>query len=141
MTEPSLEALVARLQALYAEREPVDLRVAERFGASRRLIVYGSLVPGGSNHHELAGLGGSWTPGAITGELVEAGWGAELGYRALRWDAAGERIAAHLLESDALPGQWARLDAFEGEEYRRVLVPFFAEEGGWSVGQVYAEAN
>ena len=85
--------------------------------------------------------GGSRRSGWITGTLVEAGWGSALGYDALRWDPAGKRIAAHLLESDALPACWERLDAFEGDAYRRTLIPFFLDEGGWTVGQIYVLAN
>lgn len=115
--------------------------VAQLLGASTRLIVYGSLQPGGSNHHELDGLGGTWRRGWIRGELLEAGWGADLGYPALRWDPEGGEVAAHLLESERLPGAWARLDAFEGGGYRRILVPFFEPSGEWCVGQVYAHAE
>ena len=117
---------------------------ADRFGANRRLIVYGSLVPGGSNHHEVEHLGGTWTRGWITGSLAWTGWGADLGYPALSWAPKGERIPAQILESDDLPDDWARLDEFEGSEYRRILVPFFRDDGGgasWVVGQVYADAK
>lgn len=137
----SLDAVVARLARLHALRGAVDACVAERFGATRRLIVYGSLVPGGSNHHELAELPGSWTVGSITGELVRVGRGAALGYPALRWHPAGPRMVAHLLEADGLPAYWPRLDEFEGEEYRRVLLPFFPDDGGWVVGQAYVDGR
>ncbi|HTT72276.1 MAG TPA: hypothetical protein VMG32_13715 [Anaeromyxobacteraceae bacterium] len=35
-------------------------------------------------------------------------------------------MPAALLASDALPRAWAELDAFEGAEYRRVLVPVWS---------------
>jgi len=35
-------------------------------------------------------------------------------------------VPAALLASDALPRAWAELDAFEGAEYRRVLVPVWS---------------
>jgi gamma-glutamylcyclotransferase (GGCT)/AIG2-like uncharacterized protein YtfP/heme-degrading monooxygenase HmoA len=107
-------------------------------GAERRLVVYGSLQPGGSNHGELAGLAGTWHEGWITGELLAEGWGANLGYPAIRWSPGGARVPAHLLESEGLPEAWRRLDDFEGEEYLRVPVPFFTGEGTVLVGQVYA---
>ncbi len=109
---------------------------------TRRLIVYGSLAPGGPNHHELAGLAGTWRKGWITGSLSWTGWGAGEGYPALRWDPEGERVPAYLLESDDLPGEWPRLDTFEGAEYRRIVIPFFAEDEERVAlqGQVYSAA-
>ena len=109
----------------------------EHYGAQRRLIVYGSLVPGGSNHQRVAHLAGTWNRGWVTGTLVWTGWGAEVGYPALSWDPAGPRVAAQLLESDLLADHWPRLDEFEGEDYRRILIPFFREDGSWVVGQIY----
>lgn len=139
MTSPSRTDVEAELQELLRERSFQADDVATRFGASQRLIVYGSLVPGGSNHSMLAGLAGEWTQGWITGTLVHAGWGDALGYPALRWDPRGERVSAHLLDSSELPSAWPRLDEFEGAEYRRVLIPFFVNEHDWVIGQVYAD--
>ena len=141
MTRASLDTIVTELTRLYVQPGHVEQAVAERFGAAQRLIVYGSLVPGGVNHHELVELAGTWTPGSVTGECVQEGWGAHLGYPALRWDPAGPRVSAHLFESQALDDHWSRLDAFEGEGYRRVLVPFFREDGSWVVGQVYVDRS
>ena len=102
------------------------------------LIVYGSLGPGGPNHHQLASLDGTWTAGWVTGELVSAGWGAEIGYPALVWSANGPRVPAWLLRSAMLPGAWERLDTLEGAEYRRIVVPFHSEEGVVAQGYLYA---
>jgi gamma-glutamylcyclotransferase (GGCT)/AIG2-like uncharacterized protein YtfP len=87
-----------------------------------RLAVYGSLGPGRPNHHHLAGLGGVWTRGTVRGRLQAMGWGAQLGFPGLRLDTEGEEIAVDLLESALLADHWERLDAFEGSEYRRVMV-------------------
>ncbi len=84
-----------------------------------RLATYGTLAPGRMNHHQLVELEGQWTTGTIRGRLIETGWGAALGYPALVLDPAGEAIAVHLFTSADLPAHWARLDAFEGAEYRR----------------------
>ena len=110
--------------------------------AQRRLIVYGSLAPGGPNHSVLADVGGTWWRGWITGELVAGGWGSGLGYDALVWSphGTGQAIAAHLLESDALPARWHELDEFEGGAYRRISIPFLLEDGGAILGQVYAQS-
>ena len=107
------------------------------FGASRHLVVYGSLAPGEENHGRLAGLAGGWTRGWVTGDLSEIGWGAAIGYPALRWRPDGPRIPAHLLRSQDLPEHWEGLDAFEGPAYRRILVPFFTGEGMEAVGNLY----
>ncbi|MDE2410977.1 MAG: gamma-glutamylcyclotransferase [Sphingomonadales bacterium] len=89
-----------------------------------RLVTYGTLSPGRPNHGQLAMLGGEWKVGAVRGRLVEHGWGATLGYPALvlSSDADAGVIAVDLLECRDLPQHWARLDAFEGAEYRRVPV-------------------
>jgi gamma-glutamylcyclotransferase (GGCT)/AIG2-like uncharacterized protein YtfP len=94
-----------------------------------RLATYGTLAPGRVNHHQLAGLSGEWTTGTIRGRLVETGWGAALGYPALVLDAEGEAIAVHLFTSADLPAHWARLDAFEGAEYRRGEVAVETAQG------------
>ena len=102
--------------------------------ADTRLATYGTLAPGRVNHHQLAALPGRWLEGSVTGRLVEAGWGAKLGYPGLVLDLAGfdpaaGAIAVHLFESPELPGHWPRLDAFEGEGYRRVAAPVATGEG------------
>jgi gamma-glutamylcyclotransferase (GGCT)/AIG2-like uncharacterized protein YtfP len=86
-----------------------------------RLATYGSLAPGRPNHHQLAGLEGRWLKGHVDGLLVDAGWGASLGYPALVLDPAGAAIGVNVFESIDLPAHWARLDAFEGPGYQRVV--------------------
>jgi gamma-glutamylcyclotransferase (GGCT)/AIG2-like uncharacterized protein YtfP len=86
-----------------------------------RLATYGTLRPGRSNHHQLDGLRGQWSPGSVHGVLVEAGWGATLGYPALVLDPTGPDVAVDVFESVDLLAHWARLDAFEGPGYSRVL--------------------
>ncbi len=108
------------------------------FSVSKRLIVYGSLAPGGPNHGLIDCLEGEWTKGWVTGELLERGWSAAMGYPALRWCPEGCEIEACLLVSDELPGLWKRLDEFEGLEYKRIWVPFWTADGEVSVGNVYA---
>ena len=98
-------------------------------GAEIRLATYGTLAPGRRNHHQLAGLTGRWLRGTIRGRLVEAGWGAALGYPGLELDEAGPTIEVHLLESRDLPLHWDRLDAFEGPGYRRTATRVQTPEG------------
>jgi gamma-glutamylcyclotransferase (GGCT)/AIG2-like uncharacterized protein YtfP len=101
-------------------------RLESLFGTSQRLAVYGSLAPGRQNHHIVQPLGGTWTAGAVDGDLGSFGWGAAIGFPALRLRTGGPTVAVHVLTSPALPRAWADLDAFEGSEYRRVLVPVWS---------------
>ena len=87
-----------------------------------RLCVYGSLAPGKSNHHQMDGMTGAWTPGTARGHLHNVGWGADQGFTGLTPDPAGPEAAIQLFTSPDLPAHWARLDAFEGEDYRRVEI-------------------
>lgn len=88
--------------------------------ALHRLATYGTLAPGRPNHHQLDGLDGRWFDGQVHGTLVDAGWGAGLGYPALTLDASGTPVDVSVFESADLPAHWARLDTFEGPGYQRV---------------------
>ncbi len=70
----------------------------------------------------MAGMAGDWRPGTVRGWWVESGWGSAEGYPGLRPDPEGPEVAAQLFTSADLPAHWARLDAFEGEAYERVVV-------------------
>lgn len=89
--------------------------------ALTRLAVYGSLAPGRVNHHQLAGLNGHWQQGVVKGRLTNAGWGASIGFPGLVLDPSGPAVDVYVFESPDLPDHWARLDEFEGPEYRRVV--------------------
>jgi gamma-glutamylcyclotransferase (GGCT)/AIG2-like uncharacterized protein YtfP len=86
-----------------------------------RLATYGTLAPGRPNHHLLDALEGHWSEGHVYGKLVDAGWGAGLGYPALILDPDGLAIPVHVFESMNLPDHWSRLDDFEGPGYQRVV--------------------
>jgi gamma-glutamylcyclotransferase (GGCT)/AIG2-like uncharacterized protein YtfP len=105
-----------------------------------RLATYGTLAPGRVNHHQLVGLTGEWTTGAVRGRLIETGWGAALGYPALVLDEAGDLVEVHLFTSAYLPEHWDRLDAFEGAEYRRGEVLVETSEGTVAAW-IYLSAN
>lgn len=94
---------------------------ARGMAVDTRFAVYGTLAPGRPNHHQLAGIDGRWCDGTVRGRLVAKGWGAQQGYPALILDPAGDPIAVQLFTAPDLPAHWPRLDAFEGEEYRRVV--------------------
>ncbi len=97
--------------------------------ADHRLATYGTLAPGRPNHHQLAGLVGSWSQGHVHGTLIDAGWGATLGYPALTLEADGTPVDVHVFESLDLPAQWARLDEFEGPGYQRVSTTVHSPDG------------
>jgi len=88
-----------------------------------RLIVYGTLVPGGKYHHLLTDLRqAAWEPCTIRGRL-----GAYRGYPAFKWNPAGAPHPAWLVTSPDLPAKLRFLDDFEGRAYTRRLIP--AEAG------------
>jgi gamma-glutamylcyclotransferase (GGCT)/AIG2-like uncharacterized protein YtfP len=97
--------------------------------ANHRLATYGSLAPGRRNHFQLNGLKGRWFSGQVYGTLLNAGWGASLGYPALVLDPNGSAIDVHVFESDDLPAHWSRLDAFEGPGYQRLLTTVHTPSG------------
>jgi len=140
---PDLASAVAELNALRRDSEPATRAAAGRiaealFAASHHLIAYGSLVPGGSNAAQLEGLRGMWCSGWVSGALLDTGWGAALGYPALRWSADAEtQVRAQLFTLSDLPSHWERLDAFEGAEYQRILAPFHGDDGRVVVGYLY----
>ncbi len=105
-----------------------------------RLAVYGTLAPGRSNHGQMAGMTGTWTPGVVRGRLVAEGWGATQGYPALVPDPDGPEVAVVVFESADLPNHWARLDDFEGDGYRREVVSV-ATEAGDVEAWLYASAS
>ncbi len=102
-----------------------------------RLFVYGALQPGGSNEHVLTAIGGEWEPAVIRGSLVEAGWGAGMGYPGLVIDESGNDIYGHIFVSSNLSNQWAYLDEFEGAEYKRVITSVTLLKGEQVLAHVY----
>jgi hypothetical protein len=51
----------------------LERRLATRFGADRRLAVYGSLAPGRANHDQLAPLRGAWHAGLAVRGILRRG--------------------------------------------------------------------
>ena len=98
-------------------------------GPEHRLAVYGSLAPSKSNHHQLAGLSGEWRPGVVRGQLRNQGWGSGQGFPGLTPDLAGPEVQVQVFVSPDLPAHWDRLDAFEGADYRRVLIEVATPDG------------
>ena len=97
--------------------------------AHTRLATYGTLAPGRVNNSQLADLDGHWRQGTVRGRLVEAGWGAELGYPGLILDPSGQAIEVYVFESLELPNHWPRIDEFEGAGYHRVVTQVRTVDG------------
>ena len=127
-----------------------ERRLDDLFGTSHTLAVYGTLVPGGPNHHVVAPLGGEWTDGLIEGDLLPVGWGADLGYPGFRPRVGGDAVAVRVLTAPSLATAWPDLDRFEGPGYERILVPVLSTEPGsgqagerrlYTVANLYAAAE
>ena len=102
-----------------------------------RIFIYGSLQPGGPNEHVMTAIGGEWQPAVIRGDLVSSGWGAGIGYPGLVLNEAGDEIRGHVFTSSALAAKWSELDAFEGDEYERVVTTVTLETGEATQAHVY----
>jgi len=99
-----------------------------------RLAAYGTLRPGESNHALLADVAGTWVAGTVPGVRFTAN-----GFPAFVWRPGENRpVQVSVLTSAALPAHWARLDEFEGADYRRVLVSVELPSGAALVACLYA---
>ena len=74
-------------------------------------------------------IGREWNAAFVRGELLESGWGASFGYPCLRLDTHGEPVRGQIFASANLAANWSVMDAFEGEQYTRVLTDAELEEG------------
>lgn len=110
-------------------------------GPEHRLAVYGSLAPGEANARVLEPVEGTWLSGGrVRGRLHREGWGAAHGFPGLEWDPEGEPVPVELFVSRRLPFHWKRLDAFEGADYRRIVVPVEGLPGGPVPSHIYVIA-
>lgn len=93
------------------------------------LFVYGTLAPGRPNEHVLSHISGTWQPASVTGQLIQGGWGAEMGYPGIFLTADGQKVEGFLFSSEHLDQYWPYLDEFEGEGYERVLTKVTTQSG------------
>jgi len=130
---------VNRARLGIAAADEIAERAIERaHRASVTLAIYGTLAPGKANHHLIAGLGGTWHDAAVRGRLGRVPGGIHEGLPAIVLDPAAAPHPLKVLVCDHLPAAWARLDAFEGEEIQRLLVPLEAAGGITGVANIYA---
>lgn len=101
------------------------------FGCACWLASYGSLAPGGQNHGEMARCAGTWWRGTVTGFRAERQWPV------FTFAEGGPHVPMWLLHSPSLPDHWAALDSFEGDEYRRILVPVWDSDRLFTVANLY----
>ena len=134
-----LELNALRATKPSARRDELERQFNTLFAADQRLAVYGSLAPGRENEAQLRDLSGDWIDGChVTGDLVDSGWGKQIGYPALRWSFAGAAVPIQLFVSRDLPRHWARLDEFEGADYLRIVVPVHSDDGVIALANLYA---
>ena len=107
----------------------------------QHLFVYGTLAPGKPNAHVLSDLGGHWQRAYVLGYLHEQGWGATQGFPGIRLNEKGERIHGWLFSSRHLNAHWSRLDEFEGDDYRRVIVETHLHTGETRTAYIYQVAD
>ena len=120
------------------ERPPTEDAFEALLGhPSTRLAVYGSLAPGEQNHWVLSHLAGEWSRGSVRGVLHAEGWGACDGFPGMEWIPTAGEIPVLVFTSDDLTPHWARIDAFEGGDYRRILIPVDLDAGGLVVANIY----
>lgn len=125
--------LVTSDDAAAAERD-----IEKSFRPSVKLAIYGTLAPGKANHRHIADLGGGWHDAAVRGRLDRVPCGVHEGLPAIVLDPAAAPHRLKLLACEHLPDAWARLDAFEGEEMQRLLVPLEGAGRVFGVANIYA---
>jgi gamma-glutamylcyclotransferase (GGCT)/AIG2-like uncharacterized protein YtfP len=106
-------------------------------GVIQRLFVYGTLAPGRPNAHILAPLAGAWQPATVRGHLQPQGWGTALGFPGIVLSAEGEEVSGLIFSAQELASFWPILDAFEGEQYERVLTDVTLPEGETLPAYIY----
>jgi len=102
-----------------------------------RLFVYGTLGPDRPNEHILTNIGGTWSNASLNGNLLQKGWGAEMGFPGLTLDENGAVVEGFVFTSENLVNHWHILDEFEGEAYQRVLTKVNTGDANFIEAYVY----
>ena len=138
--------LLAQVNALRQQSPSDTLSALEKtidaeIDPAKVFAIYGSLGPGGPNHHLVAGIVGTWMRDyKVTGTLVQEGWGAALGFPGLSWSPEGDSHDVQVLVSNELPNHWHWLDQLEGKGYNRVLVPLHKSGAPDIIANIYVLA-
>ena len=101
------------------------------------LFVYGTLAPGKKNEHILADVVGEWFPAIVHGELIAEGWGAAYDCSGIVLDDSKSPVEGLIFASNDLSHHWTMLDAFEGDEYQRVLTQAITSDGDQLMANIY----
>ena len=92
-----------------------------------KLFVHGTFAPGKPNHNALKEIPGHWETATLRGNLLDEGWGAELGCPGILPSDHGDEVQGFVFSSGYLSEHWAVLDEYEGDGYKRLAVLVKAE--------------
>ena len=118
---PSLEVIPVQLLL-------VDLLLDR---PDERLVIYGTLAPGRANHYVIEDLSGRYCDCSVHGRIREVD-----GLPYFTWAPSADSLGALLFSSKQLPEKWDDLDRFEGDGYKRRLIPA-TTDGGLTVASIY----
>ena len=96
-----------------------------------RLVIYGTLAPGKPNHNVIEDLSGDYRDCSVHGRISEVD-----GLPYFTWAPSEASLGAQLFSSRQLPDKWDDLDRFEGDGYKRRLIPA-AVDDGLTVASIY----
>ncbi|PHQ59015.1 MAG: hypothetical protein COC03_07245 [Robiginitomaculum sp.] len=99
------------------------------------LFVYGTLAPGEENARI---MDGEWRKASVRGKRNDKGWGVNKGHPGFIPDKNGDVVNGLIFTSNDLPANWARLDEFEGVDYKRVSIKATLENGDVIETQIYS---
>ena len=102
---------------------------------STRLAVYGTLAPNEPNESILKVMKGDWIDGKVKGHIYKV---EDLPN--FKWDTSADEIRVKLFCSNELPENLARIDRFEGSNYKRILIPAKLEDNSFTVANIYESA-
>ncbi len=101
------------------------------------LFVYGTLAPGEENAHIMDGMVGEWRKAYVRGTRHATGWGTHKRHPGFIPDENAPPVKGLLFISNDLPAHWARLDKFEGADYKRISIKAKLESGNIIDAQIY----
>lgn len=112
---------------------PVQLKLLDLIfnKPDQKLVVYGILAPGAPGEHILEEIGGDWQQCKIAGSIF-----SHEGLKYYKEYPEMSEINCRLFFSKFLPEGWASIDAFEGSNYNRILIPAKIADH-WVVANVY----